>query len=601
VAGLALARVLTGTEQHRCEAWAALEDSQIVADLVGGRFAGVSGTDEGLRGLRARAPWIGVPPEAGLVPARVAPESSVDLRIEGLRGLGGGWQWIALDAPLTVSLRTSAELDIVLMTADRATVLNRLTGGGTLQLPAGTLALGLRDCRQGRRDSDTVTIAASSRPEPLAAATRDTPHEFDGSSRFRYDGLAAGEIWLRTSVTAGAVALIETRRGGDESPDLDTQLWLYDAATGEELAVNDDAVGTLYSRIAYLADSDRSLLVRVAKYLEAPFLEGETFDLRVDVSPAAEIVQLSADGLSAPQVEMGRPVIVAFPPSGETVAYLALRPLHDTAVLFDSRAPIRSVTEPDGSMVPGFRPPEGTGPDVYLLRGGRVHAVALEWPGEGSHVAFQAQLFPSYRDLTTEGTAPPAPVSLDGPSALSLPAGRSELDVRAGPEGQVVRVALTGDPAALAGAAVEIRTGGGSTQPVFLSPGRDGLLQGEWADTGGEDYKIAFVFGTGAEPVMAALQMSPRRGYLGFGTGDRVRLARHDQTETASSYNEAMVPYIGCIGRITDLLGEDAPGSDVFLVRVDLPYREDVYDWVWRAIDLEAVSDTEPQPAHCPR
>jgi hypothetical protein len=602
VAGLALARVLTGTEQHRCAAWVALEDSGIVADLVGGRFAGVSGTDEGLRGLRARAPWIGVPPEAGLVPVRVAPESSVDLRIEGLRGLGGGWQWITLDAPLTVSLRTSAELDLVLMTADRATVLNRLTSGGTLQLPAGTLALGLRDCRQGRRDSDTVTIAASSRPEPLAAATRETPQDFQGSSRFRYDGLAAsGEVWLRTTVTAGEVALVETRRGGGESPDLDTQLWLYDATTGEELATNDDAIGTLYSRIAYVADADRSLLIRVAKYLEAPFVQGDVFDLRVDLASAPEVVQLGTDRAAAPQVEIGRPVILAFPPSGETVAYLALRPLHDTAVMFDSGAPVRSVTEPDGSMVPGFRPPDGTGPDVYLLRGGRVHAVALEWPGEGSYATFQAQLFPAYRDLTTEGTAPPAPVSLDGPSALSLPAGRSELDVRAGPAGQVVRVALSGDPAALVGAALEISTGAGAAQPVFLSPGRDGLLQGEWADTGGEDYKIAFVFGSGSEPVMAALQMSPRRGYLGFGTGDRVRLDRHDQAETASSYNEAMVPYIGCIGRITDLLGEDAPGSDVFLVRVDLPFREDVYDWIWRAIDLEPVPDTEPQPAHCPR
>jgi hypothetical protein len=601
VAGLALARVLTGTEQHRCAAWAALEESGIVADLVGGRFAGVSGTDEGLRGLRARAPWIGVPPEAGLVPVRVAPESSVDLRIEGLRGLGGGWQWITLDAPLTVALRTSAELDIVLMSSDRATVLNRLTGGGTLQLPAGTLALGLRDCRQGRRDSDTVTIAASSQPEALAAAARDAPRDFQGSSRFRYDDQApGGEVWLRTAVTAGEVALFETSRAGD-SPEVDTQLWLYDAATGEELAANDDAVGTLYSRIAHVADADRTLLIRVAKYLEAPFVPGDVFDLRVDLAPAAEVVDLGTDRATAPQVEIGRPMILAFPPSAETVAYLALRPLHDTAVMFDSRAPVRSVTEPDGSLVPGFRSPDGTGPDVYLLRGGRVHAVALEWPGEGSHVAFQAQLFPAYRDLTSEAAVPPAPVSLDGPSALSLPAGRSELDVRAGAAGQVVRVALSGDPTALAGAAVEIRAGAGAAQPVFLSPGRDGLLQGEWADTGGEDYKIAFVFGSGSEPVMAALQMSPRRGYLGFGIGDRVRLASHDRTESETSFNEAMVPYVGCIGHIIEMTGEEEPGSDVFLVRVDLPFREDVYDWIWRAIDLERVPETETQPARCPR
>jgi hypothetical protein len=594
LADLALRRALA--HEGRCETWVAIEDSRVAADLHRGRFAGVSPDGSALADLAERTPWIGAPPEPGMLPAVLAAEEPMRLDFDRPGGPGGAWHWIAVDAPINALIDLPSRTELVVMNADRSErMADRLTASGALPLPAGVLALGLRACGEAPPPDASLVITASAAPLPLAAASREAPGRISGTARLRYDGLAeAGQVWIELELGAGDVLAAETRGAG--GTDVDTQLWLYDAASGDELAYNDDVSESLYSRVEYRAATGHRLLLKAAKYDDAPFVRGDGFDLRIDVGRAGEAPTLAETPDAAPEVAIGRPLLLTLP-GVDVPGYLGLTTPREAMLVLDTAGEVLSVEDGRGQPAAGFVP-VADGSNVFRLNGGERYLVQLVPPLGRGLVAFHARPFTGFHDLSASTAPPETPLLLTAPAALNLPAGRVEVPVRAGADLQTVHLVLSGAPGALVGAAVKVHpdTPGAPVHTVALSPGLDGTLEGDWQAEAGEDYKIAFVFGVTGAPVFAALQMAPRRGYMGLGPDDRVRLGRHTAIGGDDNWNAAMDAYVGCLARITELAGAEPGQTDLYRVRVDL----DAGEWLWRVVDLEPVSDTEPQPDHCP-
>jgi hypothetical protein len=299
----------------------------------------------------------------------------------------------------------------------------------------------------------------------------------------------------------------------------------------------------------------------------------------------------------APTVELGRAVLVRLPTTEGTEAYLNLRPETDVLVELSSPHAQMSVSATgDPSAAP-------SGPDARAAQGrnlpsGRkeaVYHVSVAAPGR-SFAGFMARVLPVLMPLQHAQ----APLELPSPAALQLTAGVTEFLLRTSGTERTVRVALAGSDAALRGASMKVHpaNGAGAAETIRLRRGSDGTLEGEWLATAADAFKIAIVFDTAPGSAVAA--MTTARGYMGLAIGQRVRLGRHQPINGKTLWDGSMDAYVGCLARISALAGYEIGQTDVALVEVDLPHRVDEPSFPWRVVSLEPVSDTEPQPAHCP-
>jgi hypothetical protein len=598
VAGLALARVRDagdeGTDgRTRCEVWAAIEDSGLAAGIATGRYAAAGAeVQRHLREIGASMGWIGRA-EPGVAPTMVVPGGDHPITVEGISRIGGGWTWISLDRTLNLRMEVPPGLDLVVMDADRIAVLHRHAGATELTLQPGRYALGLRDCAL-RAATGELRITATDKPITVASAGRTKPHPIPQSGAFLYRNESdAGELWFEAEVWPGDVIVAETLSNGP--PDVDTVLRLYRPEEEFAFLENDDVDAGYYSRIEYVSDRRERIQLQVARYGDSLFLRDDAFLLRFKFVGSDAVIAATALPGAAPAVELGAGGIVELPGTDGEPAYLALRPDTDTLVELSSAEALLTLSTLEGlaanSGGPALAPLEG---GYYLLAGGTDYRVAIAAPGRRfAAIVARPHLTANPPDMAG------APLELPVPAALQLTDGLTEFSMRTSGSERTFRIAFAGPDEALRSASLKVVPAtGGAAESVRLRRGADGTLEGEWLAGAADEFKVAIVFDDGPGPLTAAITAS--RGYMGFAVGQRVRLGRHQPINGLSLWDSAMDAYVGCLARIAALAGYENGQNDIALVQVDLPYRVDEPDWLWRVVNLEPVADTEPQPAHCP-